>query len=88
MACILESNIKEMNPSKKLPGRTDEFYFQSFDYILQESDDDFKKAFFGEGKILGVFFISDALGDEYYNLEGVSERRHKVAEELSQKYIK
>ena len=59
IVCAVASNI-EVNRNLG-----DENFFKPIEYITKRSDEQFRSEFFGEDKILILFFISDAGGQEY-----------------------
>ncbi|MCZ0932888.1 MAG: hypothetical protein OXJ52_07040 [Oligoflexia bacterium] len=59
LVCALAENIEaDINLH-------DENFFKPIQYIAQQADKKFRSDFFGEDKILILFFISDAGGEEY-----------------------
>ena len=86
LLCVLNSNIQSIEGHDS----GTESYFQSLDYILDNSDPTFKKSFFGKNKILNLFFISDSwMGVTYKNnlSNRVQDTNIQVAEDLGNKYI-
>ena len=59
LICVISHNIMEIDGDN-----SNEPFFDSFNYIITESDLTFKTAFFGKNKILILFFISDAHGKD------------------------
>ena len=59
LTCALSKNIEH----KRNLGS--ENFFKPIQYIVEKADQKFKSAFFGKEKILILFFISDAAGEEY-----------------------
>ncbi len=66
LICIISHNIEKIEGSAGT-----EPFFDSLNYIVKKSDSYFASHFFGKGKMLILFFISDAWGEddeEYYQL--------------------
>ena len=57
--CLLSKNITEAKGNMGT-----EPYFESLSYIIEQADEKFKRVFFGEDKLLVLFFISDAWGQD------------------------
>ena len=86
LLCVLNSNIQNI----KGYDEGTESYFQSLDYIIENSDSKFKKSFFGKNKILSLFFISDSWKGVTYikNLYNKTQDTNiQVAEDLGNEYI-
>lgn len=86
LLCVLKLNIKNIAGYDS----GSESYFQSLDYILDNSDPTFKKSFFKRNKILNLFFISDSWHGVTYEknlLRRTQDAGVQVAEDLANKYI-
>ena len=69
LVCMVSWNIEAERKATNI----DENFFKPFEYIVNRIDFRVLSEFFGKDKILVLFFISDAAGDDYENRL----RRHK-----------
>lgn len=74
LICILSRNIELV----ELDNTGSEYYFHSLSYIIQESERKFKSDFFGDDKVLVLFFLSDAVGTELNNRGAKDTNAHNI----------
>ena len=80
MVCLVSSNINGTRSN------TYENYFKPIKYITDKNDKKFYSDFFGQDKLLILFFISDASGDEFNDkLRGA--KKETVAQNLSNELL-